>query len=603
MFQLDLSQNLLLGPEGQLPVLADDEITRKLAMLLEGELLGLGPLEAARKFGYCKQRYFQLRQAYLQGGALALRSNQRGPKTQYRRTDEVVRQIIRHRFLDPDATAAVIAQKLTQAGRPISSRSIERVIEPFGLQKKLYRYRPDYPPPTLETQRTSKRCKAEACDPHSLERGVRQLLADKVSGNLVGLWLLVPEHLRLGTWDLLRAWSNDPSGGVQPRLGLQLVHEAALCLPGIREQRALSQRGFEVLNGLPFLASDHAIHELLDKHTLADAQCLQLALGKLRQTSGHCNGRLLAVDPHRVRSFSKRQMRRRRHEQQQQPVKMAQTFFALDAETHQPICFTTGTAAATVTQATPNLLQLAAGILNPRPHATLVLVDAEHFTAQLLDQVHAETNFDLLVPMSNQASLLRQLRAIPAAPFTPHWAGYATAKLRYRLKRGQHGPFYQFVQRTGERPQDWQFKAFLCTADREELPTLTQDFPLRWHAEEFFNSHQALGWNRAGTQNLNIRYGHMTMALLAQATISQLRQRLGKPAAGWDAAHLAKAIFQGLEGDIRVRDKTIVVTYYNAPHVERLRELYEHLPAKLEHEHIDPRLPWLYDFKLDFRFR
>lgn len=136
MFQLDLSQNLLLGPEGQLPVLADDEITRKFAMLLEGELLGLGPLEAARKFGYCKQRYFQLRQAYLQGGALALRSNQRGPKTQYRRTDEVVRQIIRHRFLDPDATAAVIAQKLTQAGRPISSRSIERVIEQFGLQKK-----------------------------------------------------------------------------------------------------------------------------------------------------------------------------------------------------------------------------------------------------------------------------------------------------------------------------------------------------------------------------------------------------------------------------------------------------------------------------------
>ena len=35
------------------------------------------------------------------------------------------------------------------------------------------------------------------------------LLADKVSGNLLGIFLLVPEHLRLGTWDLLRTWSGD----------------------------------------------------------------------------------------------------------------------------------------------------------------------------------------------------------------------------------------------------------------------------------------------------------------------------------------------------------------------------------------------------------
>ena len=35
--------------------------------------------------------------------------------------------------------------------------------------------------------------------------------------------------------------------------------------------------------------------------------------------------------------------------------------------------------------------------------------------------------------------------------------------------------------------------------------------------EEFFNAHQALGWDRAGTCNLNIRYGQMTMALVAQA--------------------------------------------------------------------------------------
>ena len=61
------------------------------------------------------------------------------------------------------------------------------------------------------------------------ERGVRQLLADKVSGHSVGVWLLVSEHLRLGTWDLLRSWTGQPTERIEPRLAMQLVHEAALC--------------------------------------------------------------------------------------------------------------------------------------------------------------------------------------------------------------------------------------------------------------------------------------------------------------------------------------------------------------------------------------
>ena len=80
-----------------------------------------------------------------------------------------------------------------------------------------------------------------------------------------------------------------------------------------------------------------------------------------------------------------------------------------------------------------------------------------------------------------------------------------------------------------------------------------------WHVEEFFNTHQALGWDRAGTMNLNIRYGQMTMALIAQATLHRLR-RLGAPYSEWDAGHLAKSLLAGLDGDVRVSGNKIVVT-------------------------------------------
>jgi hypothetical protein len=134
--QFDLNQHQLVGDAGSLTVPQDDEITRKLVMLIEGECDGLGPNRAAAKFGLSKQRYFQLRAAFLEQGALALLSHKRGPKTHYRRSAEVVRQVIRHRFLDPDASAEVIAQKLCQSGWTISIRSVHRVLADFGLQKK-----------------------------------------------------------------------------------------------------------------------------------------------------------------------------------------------------------------------------------------------------------------------------------------------------------------------------------------------------------------------------------------------------------------------------------------------------------------------------------
>lgn len=132
----DVQTMAIVGDHGSLAVVEEDEVSRKLAMLIEGECEGVGPVKAANKYGLTKQRYFQLRDAYQKDGAIALLSKPRGPKTNYRRTDELQRQVIRHRFLDPNASADVIAQKLRQTGFVISTRSVERVIADYGLQKK-----------------------------------------------------------------------------------------------------------------------------------------------------------------------------------------------------------------------------------------------------------------------------------------------------------------------------------------------------------------------------------------------------------------------------------------------------------------------------------
>lgn len=424
------------------------------------------------------------------------------------------------------------------------------------------------------------------------------MLAEKVSGTHVGLWFLVPEHLRLGTWDLLKAWTgNCDTRALEPRLAMQMVHESALCANGVRQQRTLRHKGFETLNGLPFVATDMAIHRLLDTHTMAEAEALQLALGQLRQAQGHYGGKYVLIDPHRIQTWSRREMQpKKTNRRETVSRKLAQTFFAIDGDTAQPYGFGMGSSSVTINQATVPLIERIEALV---PDSALCLADAEHCTAEILNMFSAHPKIRCLMPASRRKKLLEHCMKLS---YTPLWPGYATAESVHQLGN-QYEPMRLIAQREGERQEDYDYKPFMTTSILAPDELMSLIFPERWKIEEFFNTEGALGWNRASTLNLNIRFGRMTMALIAQAVIYQLRQKLSKAILNWNAESMAQRFFKGIDGDIRVKDDTIVVTCYNAPKAEFLKEQYEKLPQKLRAQNIDPRVPWLFDFKLDFRFK
>ena len=136
MEKLQQQKITLTGTKGTIVLECYDSITKKFIMLFEGQCQGLGADQSAKKFGYTRQHYYRLLHQFEKNGVEALDSKKRGPRTKSRRTGETVRQIIRHQFLDPEATVDVITQKLVQSGITISKRSVERVITEYGLQKK-----------------------------------------------------------------------------------------------------------------------------------------------------------------------------------------------------------------------------------------------------------------------------------------------------------------------------------------------------------------------------------------------------------------------------------------------------------------------------------
>lgn len=136
MIKFEKDKMFLIGQKGKIPLKDDDEIISRIAMLYEGECEGIGAEKSAKKFGITRQRYYQLLSLFKKKGTESLKNQKTGPKNNYIRTEELVRQIIRYRFLDPESSAEVISQKLTQNGYKVSIRSVERVISQYGLLKK-----------------------------------------------------------------------------------------------------------------------------------------------------------------------------------------------------------------------------------------------------------------------------------------------------------------------------------------------------------------------------------------------------------------------------------------------------------------------------------
>ena len=395
---------------------------------------------------------------------------------------------------------------------------------------------------------------------------------------------------------MIKSWNAGQNNDLSSRMSLQMVHESALCVNGVRKRQNMCHQGFELLNGLSFICSDKEIHQLLNQHTVDESIQMQINLGKLRQANDHYKGDLLAIDPHNIIAYSQREMVMKKDRPTNPSQKVLQTFFCIDSQTGQPLCCMLGSSGQVITNATIDLLKMVNMIIN---QPTLLLADTGHFTSNFLSFVKHEELFEIIMPAPNTQKVYTILKEMD---YERKWAGYAVGDKDYFFDNNKDR-FYLLGQRSGEVCRDYKYKGFISTSKEDYLKMISQDYPERWTIEEFFNFESAMGWNRASTLNLNVRYGKMSLALIAQAASYQFRKKLPKPYRQWTADTLADSIFRGIDGDIKVVDDTIIVTFYNAPEMYNLRNNYVNLPQKLSHEGINPKIPWLFDFKLDFRFK
>ena len=468
----------------------------------------------------------------------------------------------------------------------------------MAFKKKLYQLNPDSEGKAVIIQKTKREKRKASVTMQSNERNVREILCNKLSGTQLGLWLLVPEYLRLGAWDLLQGcFSKTTNDNLNARIALQLVNEAALCVNRVRERGSLCNQGFSLVNGLSFLAADETVHELLDMHPVQTYEQVQITLMQLRGLQGHYSEQhIIALDPHRINSATQRIMPHKKKRPNEAAHKMMQTFFGVDAFTGQPLAFALGSSGKNCSPATMQLISI---IEQGGLKEALFIADKEHFTQEVIDYFYQHPTFDILMPAPEIKKITSSFDELE---YDPVWAGYALAETTFNFDENPN-QLKLIVQRQGEQKDKYTYKPFLTTSNKNPVDLLTRIFPERWTIEEFFNFNGDMGWNRASTFNLNIKYGKQTLALIAQAATHQLKNKLPGNYKTWTAQHTAQQVLTNMEGDIRVEDDTIIVTYYRDHEKLNLKQNFENLPQILQSEGVNPKIPWLFDYKLDFRFK
>jgi hypothetical protein len=465
-------------------------------------------------------------------------------------------------------------------------------------KKKLFKLNPNKAQEKYIVQTTVVKKLAAKFTEKDNERYCREILSNKFSGTHVGMWLLIPEYLRLGTWDLLKGcFQSNFDNTLHARLGMQLINESAMCINRIRRKDSLCNQGFSLANGLPHLATDEAIHKALDSQTILDYEQVQIALMQIRDLENHFDEQnVFALDPHRIISVSKRHMSKKKKKADLPAQKVMQNFFCIDAVSGQPLALTLGSSGKTTSCASISLMNMIekGGITNG-----LFISDKEHFTQEIVSYFYHHAGYDILMPAPKTKNITERFEELD---YKKAWAGYAIASSDFKFTQGKE-KVKLLVQREGETKNDYNYKAFITTSNLCPVELLTNLYTKRWTIEEFFNFNADMGWNRASTFNLNIKYGKQTMALMAQAAVYQIKSKLPEQYQHWTGSHLASQLFTNMEGDIRIEKDTIIITYYRDHHNLLLKQHYENLPERLIAEGVNPKIPWLFDYKLDFRFK
>jgi transposase len=115
----------------------NDKLQVKYEMLRSHEVEGLPINRAAQLFGYTRQGFYQVQQAFRAQGMAGLLEKKRGRKGPVKCTPEIVAFLVREKQLKPELSGRELAERvLEEHGVRVHRRTVEKVVKNLNRPRR-----------------------------------------------------------------------------------------------------------------------------------------------------------------------------------------------------------------------------------------------------------------------------------------------------------------------------------------------------------------------------------------------------------------------------------------------------------------------------------
>lgn len=411
-----------------------------------------------------------------------------------------------------------------------------------------------------------------------------------------GGFFFIPYLLQLKAYKYLSGMGKPKLEGIpKERLALGIIFESLFgYTKGIRAVDSVGKTDFGLLFGLPFLPSPSTQYRYEQSVSTKEGLDFQVALGRrlveLAQVSA---GFPVNIDAHNVKTYSRKEMKQSYLTKEERYGKAIRTFYTQDQHSGKPLLAMATYSGTKVAQVTQRITGLTQDILE---RDFLMVADKEWYCGQLINELHKAYGVSLLVPIKRSKKRVAEFAAVPWEAYEKTAGG--SIAIVYTTMKDFNGPLQLFLKK---RP-DGKYFALLTPCEDVAKEMVMPTYTKRWRIETFFGQNYFLGIDHFPSLNLNAIQAVLSLRLVAFHAMDNFRHDLG-------AEHISKTpdliyrhFLDGVQGRVQLRGDMITVSVYGFKYDREVASIFMNLESKLIRAGVDPRIPWLGNRRLEFKF-
>jgi len=425
---------------------------------------------------------------------------------------------------------------------------------------------------------------------------VTALLKRGLTTTSAGGFFFIPYLLQLVGHDLAVSLGPTKQEGLQnERIALGIIFESIFgYTDGIRAVDSVSRADFGLLAGLPFLVSPSSQYRFLQAVKMKDALDFQVALSKHLVTLGQVSsGGPVNIDGHNLKTFSRKAMKRSFITKEGRYGKAIRTFYTQDQESKKPLVALATYSGTTVSQVTRKMANLTRKVIG---QDFLMIADKEWYCGQLIQELHKHCGVTVLTPVKRSQKRVKEFETVPLDKYDDTvWGNIATL---YTTMSNFEGPLQMFLK----KQSNGKYFALITSARDMTTNIAMPTYTKRWRIENFFGDNAFLGINRLPSLNLNAIQTMLSLRLLSFHMVDNFRHDLGPAYKNKTPDIIHREFINGVQGRIQLNRDIIEVSIYGFEHEAAAAAILTNLDAKLENAGVNPRIPWLGNRRLRFKF-